>query len=420
MRLNVHDYSGHPFQVQLSRHLARRGHQVVHEFSTQYVTGHGRLTVAPEDPATLRIEGVTARRPMRKYDPVGRASFELSYARAWQRRLDARHYDVVVACNVPLFALASMQRYFARRNQPWVLWHQDVYSAGVAEELARRLPAALAAPGRTLVSRLERAQVRSAQQVVAIHSDFARQYADWGLGTEHVDVIPNWAPLDELVPGERHNAWAREQGLPDEPVRLLYAGTLGRKHNPLLLLELLDALRAKGVDAILTVCSEGVGADDLAAAAGPRPDVRVLGYQPAERFGEVLASADAMVVLLEPAAGAFSVPSKVLSYLAAGRPTIGLMPAGNAAAADIRTAGGYVGAPTSAGAREAAAWLAERAGANRQQLGWLGKAARELASRRFDIDVITDRFETVLERAAGRVPVGTFLQTIDLVEEGVA
>jgi hypothetical protein len=79
-----------------------------------------------------------------------------------------------------------------------------------------------------------------------------------------------------------------------------------------------------------------------------------------------------------------------------------------------------VGAPTSAGAREAAAWLAERAGANRQQLGWLGKAARELASRRFDIDVITDRFETVLERAAGRVPVGTFLQTIDLVEEGVA
>ncbi|MGI8677598.1 MAG: glycosyltransferase family 4 protein [Jatrophihabitans sp.] len=402
MRLTVHDFSGHPFQVQLSRHLARRGHQVMHEFSTQYVSGRGRLQVTCDDPDTLRIEGVTARRHMRKYAPVGRARFELSYARAWQARLDERHDDVVVACNVPLFALASMRRYFEQRNQPWVLWHQDIHSAAVAEELDHRFPGRLAATGRGVVGRIERAQVRSAQQVVAIHSDFARHYEGWGLNTDHVEVIPNWAPLDEVVPGERDNAWAREQSVPAEPVRLLYAGTLGRKHNPLLLLELLDAVRAKGVDAMLIVCSEGVGADDLVAAAGPRTDVRVLGYQPAERFSEVLASADAMVVLLEPAAAAFSVPSKVQSYLAAGRPTIGLMPAGNAAALDVRSAGGYVGPPTSAGAQEAAEWLAQRSDPGRVQLTALGSAARELATRRSDVGTITDRFEAILARAAGR------------------
>ncbi len=39
MRILVHDYSGHPFQAQLSRELARRGHDVVHSTCTAYVSG---------------------------------------------------------------------------------------------------------------------------------------------------------------------------------------------------------------------------------------------------------------------------------------------------------------------------------------------------------------------------------------------
>jgi colanic acid biosynthesis glycosyl transferase WcaI len=420
MRVNLHDFSGHPFQVQLSRHLAARGHDVLHQFSTQYVTGHGNLTVQAADPRSLRIEGVQATRPMLKYDPLGRARFEMSYAKAWQSRLDDEDFDVVVACNVPMFALASMRRYFARRRQPWIFWHQDIYSLGVCAEIERKFPAALATPASSLVRRLEKAQVRSADQVVAIGPNFVHRYEKWGVRTDHVEVIPNWAPLDELVPGERDNAWAREQGLPEGPLRLLYAGTLGRKHNPLLLLELLDAVRAKGVDAVLVVCSEGCGADDLAAAAGDRSDVRILGYQPAERFAEVLASADAMVALLEPDAAAFSVPSKVLSYLSAGRPTIALVPADNPAAADVREAGGFVSTPCRAGARSAAAWITDEVGASREVLGTLGAAARRLAEQRFDISTITGRFEKVLHTALGRTTLPVSLPLADLTDEEVA
>jgi glycosyltransferase involved in cell wall biosynthesis len=204
------------------------------------------------------------------------------------------------------------------------------------------------------------------------------------------------------VPGPRDNAWIRDQGLASEPVRLLYAGTLGRKHNPLLLLELLDGARARGLDATLVVCSEGVGADELAAAAGNRPDVRVLGYQPAERFAEVLAGADVMVALLEPDAAAFSVPSKVQSYLSAGRPTIALVPDGNPAAHDVRTAGGFVAPPNSAGARAAAGWLTSTVASGPDALAHLGRRARQLAERRFDITAITDRFEDILCAAARR------------------
>jgi colanic acid biosynthesis glycosyl transferase WcaI len=404
MRVHLHDFSGHPFQAQLSRHLASRGHDVVHGFSSQYITGRGRLETTPDDPDTLRFVGITADVPMIKYSPVGRARFERAYAKAWQQRLDNEAYDVVVACNVPLFALASMHRYFTRRRQPWVLWHQDVYSMGVGGEAARRLPGPVAAVVRNQVERIEAVQVRQADQVVAIGDGFLTQYERWGISRDGMHVIPNWAPLDDLVPGVRDNAWAARHGLPAEPVRIVYAGTLGRKHNPLLLLELLDAVRGRGIDAHLLVISEGVGADDLAAAAGDRPDVRIMGYQPAEDLSDVLASADVLVAILEPDAAQFSVPSKVLSYLSAGRPIIALVPDGNPSATDVLAAGGCVAEPNAAGARASAEWLAAQA-AQTGSLQKLGARARALAEERFDIDRIGERFEDILHRAARSVVV---------------
>ena len=63
--------------------------------------------------------------------------------------------------------------------------------------------------------------------------------------------------------------------------------------------------------------------------------MRLLPFQPAEQLSEVLGSGDVLVALLEPGASKFSIPSKVLSYLAAGRPVLGIMPADNPAAVDI-------------------------------------------------------------------------------------
>ena len=45
-----------------------------------------------------------------------------------------------------------------------------------------------------------------------------------------------------------------------------------------------------------------------------------------EQLAATLGSADILLGLLEPEATAFSIPSKVLSYMSAGRPIVGLMP----------------------------------------------------------------------------------------------
>lgn len=398
--INVHDYSGHPFQVQLSRELARRGHTVEHTYCAEYITGRGRLTVTTADPEGLSIVAIEAGAPLAKYRPLHRLRFEARYAEAWLRYAAGRRFDLTVMCNVPLFAADRIRKFLKSRRMPWVLWHQDMYSLGVNDEVAARL-----ALGTRHVSQyvdsLERKLVRDADQVVAITPSFITQYQRWNLDVSSVHVIPNWAPLDEIVPGPRDNQWARDHEIPESTLRLMYSGTLGRKHNPLLLLDILDRLKAADVDATLIVCSEGEGADDLRRAANGRSDVFVLGFQPSELFSSVLAASDVVLTLLELSASKFSVPSKVLSYLAAGRPIVGLMPPDNPAAADIAASGGFTAAPNADGVRLASEWIREC-----QILGTLtqiGRQSRVYAEARFAIGPIADRFERVFESAGDQV-----------------
>lgn len=393
MRIHLHDFSGHPFQVQLSRALARRGHDVLHSYSTQYVTGHGRLEVADGDPASLRIEGVTADRALVKYSPLGRMAFEFRYAAAWRQLLAKHPCDAVVACNVPLFSLAAMRRHFARSGQRWMLWHQDIFSAAIGDEASRRLPPAAARRAHRLVVGIERKIVRDADAVVAISEPFRHQYREWGLGTDHVRVMSNWAPIDEITPGVRDNQWSA--GLAPSALRLVYAGTLGRKHNPLLLVELIARLRAANVDAHLVIVSEGQGADIISDASNGNPYVTVLPFQSARDLPAVLASADILLVLLEPEASQFSVPSKVASYLCAGRPMLMLAPTDNPAAAEVIEAGGLVVTPDSSGVAECVAWLCGPA-ADSDRRRAIGDQARKLAEHRYDIESITDTFERTL------------------------
>ena len=235
---------------------------------------------------------------------------------------------------------------------------------------------------------------RRAVAVVAISDAFVPVHEKWGTA-DKVTVIPNWAPLDEIVPVERKNDWAVEQGV-DDTLTLLYSGTLGLKHDPSLLVALTKQVRDTGVDAELVVVNEGPAADVIRdEATRLEVPVTLLPYQPYDRLPEVLGSGDVLLVLLDQRAGAFSVPSKTLSYLCAGRPVLGLMPLENAASALVERAGGAVFTPQSASIPAAGAWVAEVLGdAERRER--IGVASRALAEDEFTAERCIDRFEALL------------------------
>lgn len=401
MDVVLHDFSGHPFQAELSRKLAARGHDVEHVFSAQYVSGKGHLDVQPGDSRSLSFRGIEVDRPFLKYSALGRLRFELAYARAWVTRLQERPPGVVIACNLPLVSMYRFARFARRTRLPYVMWHQDIYSHGLADELRRRLPRPIAAIGAAVFTRMEAFCARNATHVVAIGEEFRRVYPSWRVAPQNVSVIANWAPLGEVYPVDRDNPRARDMFGDEDTLRLVYAGTIGRKHNPGLLVDLLHHALDEGVNASLVVVSEGEAADDLALVAeDEKLPLGVLPFQPAEDLPSVLGAADVLVALLEPDATKFSIPSKVLSYMAAGRPILGLMPADNPAAHDIETSGGFVADPSVEGARSAVSWLGELS-ADPATITSIGRRTRAIAEEKFDVDAVAARFEEILRRKDG-------------------
>jgi glycosyltransferase involved in cell wall biosynthesis len=235
--------------------------------------------------------------------------------------------------------------------------------------------------------------------VVVISPDFADVLVEWGIDPDKVTIIPNWAPLDEVPQRMRPNAWSEKFGIADDDIVLLYAGTLGLKHQPSMLLELGRAF-ADRPDVRVIIASEGLGANWLAEHLGDETSLELVPFQPYEDLPDMLGSGDVMLVLLEPHAGVFSVPSKVLTYHCAGRPILAAIPGTNLAGRIIVDNGtGLVVDPGDA-ARfvDAARRLVDDPGSRDD----MASAARRYAEASFDIDVITDRFVSTIEAASGR------------------
>ncbi|MGV9935698.1 glycosyltransferase family 4 protein [Streptomyces olivaceoviridis] len=398
MRILVHDYSGHPFQAQLSRELARRGHQVVHSTCTAYVSGKGDLA-APA--AGLRFATIGDGVRLRKEAYFRRLGQETRLGLELARQVRREQPDVALLSNLPIPVLVVAAAVLKRLRIPWVLWHQDVTAVALESFAAADVAKSMGLAAKVFGAG-EKWSARQAAAIVVIADSFVRVHERWGTAGK-VTVIPNWAPLDEIVPVARTNGWSAEHGLHDVRT-VLYSGTLGLKHNPALLVRLAERLREQGSPVRLVVVNDGPAVPVLRDAAAARGvDLTLLPFQPYERLPEVLGTGDVLVVLLGPEAGQFSVPSKTLSYLCAGRPVLGLMPADNLAARLLRQAGSAVFPPEESALEGAATWvrevLSDLARAER-----LGKESRALAEREFALEGCASRFEDILHSASAGGP----------------
>ncbi len=396
----LHDYAGHPFQAELSRELARRGHHVTHGFFAADTGPKGVLERTAGDPPTLSFAAIDIGEPYSKGSFVKRRFQDLAYGRAAAAAIDAARPDIVISGNTPTEAQGFLVKAAQRSDARFVYWCQDFYSIAVSKILSRKLPVVGAGIG-LYYTALERAQMRASDGVIVITDDFSPQARAWGVALEKLHVIPNWGAIDQIPLLPKINAWSTEHGLTDELV-FMYTGTLGLKHNPMLLIDL--ARRYKGdprVRIVVVAAGVGVAALEAAKAAENLDNLMLLGLQPFERFAEVLASADVLTGVIERDAGVFSVPSKVLSYLCAGRPVLLAAPKENLAARNVRAqACGLVVEP-----EDIDGWCAEADTLLRDEgvRARMGAASRAYAEEHFVLDRVGDRFEEVMAAAGVRV-----------------
>jgi glycosyltransferase involved in cell wall biosynthesis len=394
MRILVNEFCGHPFQIELSRELARRGHEVLHlYFADNLSTPKGDLSArgAPG----LRIEGLHIAHPFSKHSLLTRRRSDRAYGKEVAKRLAEFQPEAVLSANMPLDGQKILLDAARQQHARFYYWLQDVYSSAVRFVVQRKFPL-LADAAASHYLRLERRLLRDSDGVICIAPGFARMIEEWGVPRREITVIENWMPLHEVVPVRKDNAWAREQGL-TERFRFLYSGTLGMKHRPDLLLALARELEDRG-DGEVVVVAGGAGAEWLRAQAGALAlkTLKIFPYQPYERIAEVLGSADVLIALLDSEAGAFAVPSKVLSYLCAARPLLLAAPRENHSWTVVSEA--EAGITLSPDDGQAFLQAARHLLQNPELCQRYGHNARRWAEEHFEIFAIASRFLHFMRR----------------------
>jgi glycosyltransferase involved in cell wall biosynthesis len=397
----VHDFSGHPFQAQLARSLAGRGLDVTHVYCTSFQTPHG--AVGGSTTPGYRSVGLPLRSEFSKYSALQRAVQEIEYGWRFARLTRAISPDVVISANAPLISAFVLQLGLLLQRVPVVFWQQDIYSIALSNHFEKRGGAINRFIGRSFIT-IEKLLLRISARVVVISEDFLSLLDRWGIDVSKVSVVRNWAPLDEVSVSSRPNQWSERHHITDDQTVLLYAGTLGLKHQPKLLLALAEEF-AERADVRVIVASQGLGASWLAERIDGT-EMELIPFQPYADLPDMLGSGDVLLVLLEPDAGVYSVPSKVLTYHCAGRAILGAIPGENLAARTIESNGaGVVVDPGDSDRFVAAARSLIDDPARRIAMG---SSARRAAEETFDIDTITDEFLEVLEAAVGK-PIGALV-----------
>lgn len=262
---------------------------------------------------------------------LGFAVFSMASVLAGWRAAPGRRFDAVLAMSPPLTLGLAAKLVAVVRRAPLIFNVQDVFpDAAVATG---------AITNRWVIGAarlLERATYRVARFVTVLSDDLRDNVAAKlpERSRPRVIVIPNFVDTERIRPGDRLTDYRRELGIGDRCV-VMYAGNVGYSQS----LESLVEVARSRPDLVFVINGQGSARPDLERSAIGLANVIFGDFQPAERLSEVLATGDIHVVPLRRGLGRVSVPSKVYSIMAAGRPIVAAVDAGTEVPRLVQAAG---------------------------------------------------------------------------------
>lgn len=235
-----------------------------------------------------------------------------------------------------------------------------------------------------------------ADAIAVISDGFARNLRAKGVPEAKLAVLPNWVDTEFLKPGPKDNPVSRRRGL-DGKFVVMYSGTISISSSRALERALeAAALLAGDREIVFVIVGEGLKKDSLrqkAAALGLGNAV-FLPFVPYPELPALLAASDVLLVPLDRDKSDISVPSKLYSFMAAGRPILGLASPDSEVAVLLRENDcGLAASPDDPEAIVAAVRTLKGAAERRRVLG---ANAREYVVRRFAKDAILHSYDAFL------------------------
>ena len=313
--------------------------------------------------------------------------------------LVTRRPDVVLMETWPIFGQVPVLVAARLRGLPVVNYIKDLYPE--AAEAARLIRSG----GR--ISRSVRAidrwvQERSRRNIVISEGTRAHLMASRGIAAARLVVRRDWLDLSAIRPVEGKRHWRAEVGIGEGRFVCMFAGTLGHASGVGVLVEVAEILRHRA-DIVLVVIGEGIEKNRMRRDIELRglSNLLMLPFQPRERVAEVQSSADVLMLTSTRDMGTSSVPSKLITYLAVGRPVLcAASREGELAKVVTEECLGVVAEPGDAASVAAGILSLKSMGVG--MLSEMGRRARELAMARYSLDSAVLEFEAILVAATTR------------------
>lgn len=326
-----------PYTTGIAEGLAVRGHEVtVHTSFPHYPTwelADGVPRRESEYRNGVRLERTRHYVPAEP-TPLKRLVYELGVGAHASLQGFGRP-DVVVCISPLMFASAlTATRAKLSATRPAVgLVIQDIYSRGVAET------GTASSHSTRAIKALESRLLRSVDGISVIHDRFkADVVTDLGVPEDRVTVIRNWTHVREPSPFDEI-AFRRSLGWRDDETIVLHAGAMGVKqglHNVVQAAQVADQ-REEAVRFVLL--GDGGERRALEESAQGVKSLQFLRPMPDdEDFMRVHRVADILLVHERAGVAEMSVPSKLTTYFAAGKPILAATGPNGATAEEIRGA----------------------------------------------------------------------------------
>lgn len=395
-----------PFNTEMCRHLREQGHEVtavvgfpsypewaVHD-------GYRGRWYAEEDHDGVRVLRVWQYVPSTP-TALKRILFDTTFSvTSVLASLRLKRPDVILATCSPLQLGASAALLGAVWRRPFVFHLQDLLPES-ATEIGMVTNSRIV----QLTGRLADAIYRRATTVSAIGHGILDALRRRGVAEEKLAYLPNWTDLDRFpLHGDDGSAWRAAHGIPADAFVVMYIGNFGFKQDMSTVVRA-AALLVDRPDIEVVLVGNGSDHRHVAALASELqpPNLRLLPVQPAEDLAAMAAAADVFVLHQKRQVVDMVVPSKLLTYGAAGKPTL---LAGNAASEGAHfvqkaCAGPVVEAQSPQALAAAIRALQDDPAARRLY----GTNARRYVEDNFGRPRVLQRLDQILGAAAARRPV---------------
>lgn len=227
--------------------------------------------------------------------------------------LSIRHVDVILSPSPPL-TIGLLNVWLGKLKGAKVIYNvQEVYPDILGKKTGLVY---------NTLSRMERYVYNNSSSVTTIDQVFYNTIVNRFKNSNKLQIIPNFVDTDIYKPLAESSNLDENIFIPNDHLKLLYAGNIGMAQDWDTLIELAKGTKEFPFD--YYVIGEGMMRDYLKdkIAEFNLSNIHLLPYQPRELMPEIIAFSDIQYIFMEPEIAAQGFPSKVYTIMACGKPLI--------------------------------------------------------------------------------------------------